>query len=197
MTPFEAFELYTALKLHFTKPGYDFFKYNGKTKLRPESFDARTDKVFFQKLAKHQDVKGFLIANFLNNPRMWIRDLSYSKEAEVTYRDWLKKQQSLMYVFKSDLSHLDEDFDSNLVIREAGQHPGLLRLWLQRVITFETFCILVKMIGCGSYWRIKLRYDPMVETTLDTADKYYPFLTFDHDTAKKLVKDEFQVGEVA
>ena len=67
MTPFEAFSMYIALKNHFTQKRFDYLKYNGKSRMTQKSFDKRKDKIFFQKLAKHEDVQGFLIANFIKN----------------------------------------------------------------------------------------------------------------------------------
>jgi len=43
MTAFESYRVYSALKLHFTTDSYDYFKYNGKTKVTPENFEKRKD----------------------------------------------------------------------------------------------------------------------------------------------------------
>ena len=50
MTPFEAYCEYVSLKNHFTQSGYDYFKYNGKTRLKPATFQKRKDRIFFEKL---------------------------------------------------------------------------------------------------------------------------------------------------
>ena len=116
MTPFEAYCEYVSLKNHFTQSGYDYFKYNGKSNLKYESFVKRNDKIFFQKLAKHEDVINFLIANFSINNKLWIKNLAYSEESENIYKQWLKRQNSLSYIFKQDLSKLDDNFDNNFII---------------------------------------------------------------------------------
>ena len=51
-TGFAAFALYNALKLHFTSESYDYFKYNGKTNVSPQSFMTRKDKYQFYKLSR-------------------------------------------------------------------------------------------------------------------------------------------------
>ena len=51
MTDFEAYLQFLALKLHFTSDHYDYFKYNGKHNASLESYDKRTDKRFFKRLA--------------------------------------------------------------------------------------------------------------------------------------------------
>ena len=49
---YEAYKKYLAIKLHFTKDEYDFFKYNGETNAKFETFIQRNDKYFFVKVAR-------------------------------------------------------------------------------------------------------------------------------------------------
>ena len=49
---YEAYKKYLAIKLHFTKDRYDYFKFNGQTKASYESFIQRNDKYFFIKTAR-------------------------------------------------------------------------------------------------------------------------------------------------
>ena len=109
MTAFEAYKEYVALKNHFTKANYDYIKYNGHVTVKLDSFNKRKDKLFFEKLAKIENVHEFLIANFSVNPKLWIRDLAYSEDAQLTYNDWKKRQQSLTYNLKQDLGKLFTD----------------------------------------------------------------------------------------
>ena len=54
MTGFEVYKMYLSLKQHFTKPDYDYYKYNGKVRANEKSFEQRQDRYFFKKLAtKH------------------------------------------------------------------------------------------------------------------------------------------------
>ena len=39
MTGFEVYKTYLALKQHFTKQEYDYFKYNGKVRANENSFE--------------------------------------------------------------------------------------------------------------------------------------------------------------
>jgi hypothetical protein len=103
MTGFESYQIYLAMKNHFTKDGYDFFKYNGKVRVKESSFIKRNDKLFFEKLAKHDDPYGLLVSNLSQNPKLWIRDISYSDAANEMYIKWLKIQQSMKYTVKQDL----------------------------------------------------------------------------------------------
>lgn len=190
MSAFECYQEYVALKNHFTKPSYDYFKYNGKVKLNNNSFEKRKDKLFFQKLAKHPDVHNFLIANLSDNEKTWIRDLAYSENAEKVYKDWLKRQQSLSYVFKQELTKLKSNFNENFICNE-NQHPYLLRLYLGKEISLETLCLLLEFSGAMKYWNSKLEYDLVWDSLKTKIEKYIPFVKGDKDKLKKIVLDYF------
>ena len=190
MSAFECFKEYVALKNHFSKPTYDYFKYNGKVKLNPSSFDTRKDKLFFQKLAKHPDVQNFLIANLSENERAWIKDLAYSEDAEKVYKTWLKRQQSLSYVFKQELGKLDSDFNRNFLCK-SNEHPMLLKKFLGKEISLETMCLLLEFAGAKKYWDAKMQYDLVYDSVKTKIEKYSPFIKCDKDKLKKIVLDYF------
>jgi hypothetical protein len=190
MSGFECYKEYLALKQHFTQHGYDYFRYNGKVKANNSSFDSRKDKLFFQKLAKHPDVKNFLIANLSVNEKVWIRELAYSDDAEKTYKDWLKRQQSLTYVFKQDLSKLDFNFNDNFIVKD-NEHPVLLKKYFGKEISLETICLLLEFSGAKKYWDSKMQYDLVWENTKTKIEKYTPFINVDKENLKKIVLDYF------
>ena len=190
MSAFECYQEYLALKNHFSKPTYDYFKYNGKIKLNAASFDRRKDKLFFQKLAKHPDVHNFLIANLSENEKSWIRELAYSEEAEKTYKSWLKRQQSLSYVFKQELGNLDIRFNENLICRD-NEHPFLLKLYLGKQVSLDTLCLLLDISGAKKHWDSKMQYDLIWDTIRIKVEKYSPFITCDKDKMKNIVLDYF------
>lgn len=187
---FDCYKEYLALKQHFTKPAFDYHKYNGKVNARVESFDRRKDKMFFQKLAKHPDVHNFLLANLSYNEKLWIRDLAYGDDAERIYKDWLKKQQSLSYVFKQELSRLGDNFN-DLFICKDNEHPLLMKKFLGNEVSLETLCILLKITKAKSAWDRNMQYDPIWDSLSTKVDKYTPFINFDHDKLKKIVIDHF------
>jgi len=191
MNGYEAYKEYLALKQHFTKPTYDYIKYNGKVRSNQDSFNKRKDKVFFDKLAKHENVHNFLIANLVKDPKVWIKELAYSENAEQIYLEWKKRQQSLSYVFKTELSKLDEEFNSNFKMTKNESHPLLFRLYLAEVISLETLCILLEITKAKKYWDQAMEYDPIYEALKLSIEKYTPFINFDRDKFKKIVLDFF------
>ena len=72
MTGYEVYQMYLALKMHFTKDSYDFVKYKGRVSASEKSFEERRDRYFFKKLAtKYEGSKilDYLVANFMDNPK--------------------------------------------------------------------------------------------------------------------------------
>ena len=62
MTPFDAYKTYLALKNHFSKPKYDYFKYAGKSRASIESFNKRKDRYWFERISRQkndEEIKNF------------------------------------------------------------------------------------------------------------------------------------------
>jgi hypothetical protein len=191
VTSFEAFKLYISLKNHFTQKKYNYFKYNGKSRTSQDSFDKRKDKIFFQKLSKHSDVLGFLLSNLLVNNKSWIKDITYNENSDKIYNDWLKRKQSLTYVFKNDIKKLDDDFNSNFLIQE-NNHPTILKLYLSNEISLETFCILIDISGAKKYFDKMLKNDVMWDEIGLLVEKYTPFITYDKEKYKNILLTNYE-----
>ena len=137
--PFESYRLYNALKLHF-ESGYDAVKYNFKSNVTPKSFFNRKDKYFFAKLAKKHNgnLKDYYVANFKAG-KSYIGDMM-DEEGEQTYRDHKRIQESIHRVFSVDINRIrEEDVVFNTLFEaKEGQHPLIIKLWLQEEISLET-----------------------------------------------------------
>ena len=190
MTAYEAYRDYLALRNHFNNEKYDYFKYLGKVSGSVVSFEKRKDRFFFEKLAKHRDPHGLMVANFIDNPKTWIKDIAYSEAASKTYEAWVKRLQSLTYLIAEDAKKLDPDFNSNFKV-EDGEHPNILRLYLGGQITLETLVVLCDILGCTSYWEKKMEGDPIWEETSLKIKKYRPFVKYDATKIKQRLVDIF------
>jgi hypothetical protein len=142
------------------------------------------------KMAKHSDAFNYMLANLLDDEKAWIKDIAYSPKAEQIYQDWMKRSQSLTYVFSNELAKLDSDFNSNFKVKD-NSHPLLLKLYLRREISLETLIILVDLVGCVKYWSKKMEYDPNWDNVSIKIQKYRPFLKYDREKYKKIVLDFF------
>lgn len=189
---YRAYTYYLALKHHFNKDGYDMFKYNCKVNATIRSFETRRDKFYFYKASKIENYKDFMLANILEDQNLWIKDMIDNKEkSESIYKDWVKRTQSLSYVFKTDLGLLDDDLNSNLV-SQKGQHPKLLRLYVSNQICIETLIILADLTKVFSHWD-KVLVDKIIYPDINKKCKnYYPFLKYDKTKMKKIVLDKYK-----
>ena len=92
MTDFEAYLQFLALKLHFTSDHYDYFKYNGKHNASLESYDKRTDKRFFKRLARRNiNIVEYYVSNLIDG-KEWV-----SQFDDKVWKEWLSRNQSIEY----------------------------------------------------------------------------------------------------
>jgi hypothetical protein len=142
------------------------------------------------KVAKHPDPRNYILSNLVKNPKLWIKEIAYSSESEDVYRGWAKRQQSLIYLFKEELSKLNADFDSNFKVMDQT-HPYVIKLFIREEISLETLVLLVDLVKCSAYWSKRFEYDPTVEDVLNKIMKYRPFIQYDREKVKNIVLDKF------
>ena len=106
-----------------------------------------------------------------------------------TYTEWLKRQESLTYLFNRDLNKMDDPFDSNL--RVTGTYPSLLELYYNGEINLETITIIANMTGCIPYWSKKIQEPIIFPKTKLILEKYHPFIMYDKSKIKKLILSHF------
>ena len=190
--PFESYKLYNALKLHF-ETNYDAIKYNFKSNVTPQSFFKRKDKYFFAKLAKkyNGELKDFYVSQFINTEK-YVGDMMDS-EAEQNYMKYKKIKESIHRVFSVDINRIGEEnvpFD-NLFKAVDGQHPLIVKLWMQEEISLETVVILNSIFGFIDRESKNISDTIIWPDTRRLIEKYTPFVNFDVNKCKKLLTKEF------
>ena len=186
---FNCYVKYLAMKKHFTTDQYDYHKYRGKIRASFDTYRTRNDVFFLHKLAQKDDPEKLLMANMIVKPNIWIREI-LEQAGEDRYIDWLKKRDSLTRVVKEDLTKLRDVYQDNFV-SVNGQHPEILRLFIQRQITLETFTILTHSAKIFDYWDANLVDKIVARDIIRLSKKYYPFLDIDQKKFKKVIKDYF------
>jgi hypothetical protein len=192
MNGYELYCTYLAVKQHMTTAGYDFHKYEGSIRSSVDSFEKRRDKYYFHKLARKlndADVVPFLVANFIENEKVWIRDL-LDERAFLVYRDWQRRNQSLTYMFKEDFSKICEVNPNTLELIkvEGGNYPELLRMYMQKEVSIETMVIIHQLSGMLDKWKGRITDDviyPKIELKIR---KYMPFMSVNLDSMKNVVR---------
>jgi len=149
VTPFETYQHYLSLKNHFTNPKYDFFKYGAKTRASITSFNLRKDTYFFERTSRKlsdKDRVDFLVSNFVeaDSPsNLWIGQIINSGER--TYADWMRRQQSLTYLFKEQSMELFSENELEAVFNCSKGHPPVFKKYLSGKLSLETFVIYEKI----------------------------------------------------
>jgi len=191
VSPFETYQHYLSLKNHFTNPKYDFFKYGAKTRASVTSFNKRKDKYWFEKTSRKyndKEVVDFLVSNFTatDNPQnLWIGEIINSGERN--YAEWMKRQQSLTYLFKEQSNELFSENELESVFDCSKGHPTVLKKFLSGTISLETLVIYNKIFLFGNKFDKQL-LDPVWETVSLKLKKYTPFLNIDVFQYKNILR---------
>tara|TARA_B100000676_G_C17792781_1_gene687964 strand:- start:81 stop:683 length:603 start_codon:yes stop_codon:yes gene_type:complete len=197
VTPFETYQTYLSMKSHFTNPKYDFFKYAGKSRATVTSFNKRKDKYWFEKTSRKysdQQILDFLLSNFVNanNPQnLWIGEIINS--GEKNYSEWMKRQQSLTYLFKEQSNKLLLEKNLDEVLNCSKGHPVILKKYLGGDLSLETLVIFEKIFSFGKNFDKKLK-DPVWETVSLKIKKYIPFININVFNYKKILKEVISNG---
>ena len=198
MTGYEAFSLYTSLKLHFNSDSYCYFKYNGKVSTSIGAFENRKDKWHFYKLSRrftNVDIcRDYIVANLVYNHDVWVGHL-LTNEADVEYRKRQKIIQSLTYTFTNEIESLmNHGKPNDLLISQEGEYPELLIKLLHEEISLETVCILNKVLEFIPSWDRKIGDTIHYPNISKKIKKYTPFIPFEPTKYKLILKKEYDAN---
>lgn len=192
MNGYDLYCLYQGVKLHFTSENYNFFQYDGKTRVSVDAFQRRRDKFLFHRLArKYRDdeMVPFLVSNFVHSDDNWTKSL-LEDEAEQTYKEWKRKTDSMSKIYEEDLRKICPDpkeFNKLFEVKD-GQFPTLLVALLQKEVTIETMVILNNILRFIPIWDKKVTDDIIYPKVSRKIRKYGAFLTVDTNKYKQLTK---------
>lgn len=181
MQPIDAYLLYCSLKAHFGDTDYDFFKYEGKTRIKRDSFYKRKDRLFFVKLTKigghntteYADILNFLVSNFIKHPNGYIANFSNE-----TYQDWLYRKQNFYTIFSDEMRPLVKDFEPLFQVK-GNTHPKLLQEYFGKRVSLETLVILDQMLDYSKKWSKDMSGDFLWDDVKKLMKNYKGFLTID------------------
>lgn len=187
MNSFEVYSTYVALKTHFSRKTYDYFKYNGTVKVSIEKYNKRPDKYFFEKIAKKynkEEVIQYFVSNFLVNSNFHIIQMNNQN-----YVEWQRKMQSFSYLFSMDVDTILERCTS---INECMQcnnsnHSQVLKLFLGGSLMMETLIMLNRLTGFIDRYDDLLNEDPIWKQLSFTLKKYDPFIQGSSKQVKQII----------
>jgi len=181
--PNEALQLYLSIKLHFTSESYDVIKYGFKTR-GTSDYTKRRDRYQILKLSRHKDPKGLLIANLSLKPNLWLGDL-FSNDGKERYFEWQRYREAQTYLFAEEIKQLN---GASFKYKE-GEHPEVLRLFLSQAICLETLTILDDFVSFTHFWSFS---DPIWDEVKFRIVKYRPFVEYNYDKIKDILKRHFR-----
>jgi hypothetical protein len=136
------------------------------------------------------EIKAYFVANFAecNDPQsLWIGEII--RTGEDTYTNWLKKSQSLFYLFKTEAEvFINKDSFVELFEIKNNQHPEILKKYFQKAISLETMVILDMILDYVKKFDKKLT-DPVWETVSLRIRKYKSFINIDVAKYKEVLKE--------
>ena len=196
---FDVFKTYLAIKLHFTSDSYDYFKYEGKINCKLDTFTKRNDRYFFHKLStkyKQDEIIDFFVSNFLSDDKKWIGNLLQNDGKDV-YLDFKKRKESFNYFFRSDCNNVLNDFSSRGLSFDTGftcingQHPRVLRLLIQKKISYQTAIVLDYYLTFIKNWDKKIEEKIVWPNISNKIIKLKPFIRFNSVECKNILKEIF------
>ena len=193
VTPFECYKTYVAMKQHFTKDKYDYFKYGGKSRASATSFNNRKDRYFFERMSRKksdEQIVQYFISNFISTEdpsKVWIGEII--KNGETNFQDWQKRNQSLAYVFGDEIERVFKGSSFDSYFDSSGQHPKILKEYLKGEVSIETLVILDRILGYVERFDKKM-LDPIWGSVSLKIKKYKPFLNIDVPRYKKILKEK-------
>ena len=192
MDGFKAYKYYIAVKLHYTKDSFDVFKNRGNLKGTRDAFNARNDRMMFEKLARKYPVDKELIQYYVANFAYGNDAAVYSfEEAESNLLEWNRRKQSITKIFQDDFNKIILDAcknklkpDAILNLTDKG-YCSILKLFLGNQITLETVRIIDDLLPVIHTWKQNESMLLLWENEIRRIEKSKGFVSYDRD---KIVK---------
>ena len=174
MQPIDVYQMYCAMKAHFSKSSYNFIKYGGKTKVSRDSFWKRNDRYFFVKISKkynNDEIKDYLLSNFIQNRNGYIANFN-----DQNYENWLDRKMMFYNIFQQELKPYIKNFEPLFEVKD-GNHPTLLKEYLGKRVSLETLVILDELVDFSKKWDEQLGDDVVWPDIKNLMKNYKGFLT--------------------
>lgn len=183
MTPHQLAWRWKAVWLHFTRPNYDYFKYEGKAGGPSEKkFLESKDRWIFEKLSKRRDPIEFMVSCALKRGHLGDADGS----VEEYHFERRRRLEALSHHVTLELKHLDpKDFGMNFL----GDPPKILWHYWGKRVSLEVMTALAYLSGAHKIWERSQDY--MVKADGHLVKKYYPWLQCDSLTVADKVKSAY------
>jgi hypothetical protein len=192
MTTLEAYQIYLAVRLHFTNKKYDITHTKGRVRVVPGQLENKPRmKYSLEKMSVRFPRKkfiNFLVASFARgeNPL-------FSPNAETNYQQFVKYMEGMSYFYERDLRQLQTSCDCTEVeaLWSGENHPVILKEYLGGRIHLETLIILDRLFKFSTILNERLSGDAVWEPLYEVMYKYLLFIKFDEDKVRMITRKVF------
>lgn len=194
LSPFDTYKLYLSVKNHFSRPTYDFFKYQGKTKASITAFEKRRDRFFFDKLSKKyedQELVDLFVSNILID-KTWVGDY-LEEDGHDTYIKYMRRKQSFSYTFTNELekAFMSVSNIKCLFQTKQNEYPQIIQLHMNGVIGIDTLGVLNRFIKFSDKFNSTIGEDDVIWSKIRIkCEKVTPFLDYDETKLKTILKQK-------
>lgn len=194
LSPFDTYKLYLSIKNHFSRPTYDFFKYQGKTKASITAFEKRRDRFFFDKLSKKyedQELVDLFVSNILID-KTWVGDY-LEEDGHDTYIKYMRRKQSFSYTFTNELekAFMSVSNIKCLFQTKQNEYPQIIQLHMNGVIGIDTLGVLNRFIKFSDKFNSTIGEDDVIWSKIRIkCEKVTPFLDYDETKLKTILKQK-------
>ena len=186
-----AYVVFITVRTHFESRSFDFFKHH-KVKAHKETYEKRNDKWFFEKIAKRyetKDLRDFFIANRLVDCK-YITEL-LEDEAHQNYINYQARRQALSYLYSGELDKVFKHGIQKPFEIAKDKYPYIITLYLRGVISPETMVILNDYIPFFEKFDKYLGRNDIIWSRVELKlEKYKPFLKYDRERFKRILKEK-------
>lgn len=187
MDTFKAYKDFSAIKLHFTS-NYDYFKYNGKTRLTWNSFEKFNGKRILHNILRNHksDFIEFIATGFAYDPNIkWIGDFT-DEEVEDNWTKHQRNMQSLTRTVTVELEELLIQAGSiKFVLMGNDELPLIEKNRINGLTSIETCVLLDKLFN---YINKNRCTHPLWEN-VQVIKKFSPFLDIDKSKFAPIIKE--------
>lgn len=194
MNPFHTYKIYLAVRNHFNLENYDYFKYQGKSKAKLESFLKRRDRWIFEKLSKgarEEEVTTFFSSNFSRNQR-WSVFQYNDEESMRNYSYHRRWEQSFRYMFANEVQTLFTSVahPKELFKCSKTSYPKIMNAGRAGVVSIETISVLNFFIDFAARYDTMYGRDDAVWSMFRLPIiKLHPFLHYNKSTATATLRE--------
>jgi hypothetical protein len=146
------YEVFNAMKFHWTTEGYDFIKFKGKLKnANRVTLDQSRDRSLYYRLnEKYKDERDFvltIIPLFLDNQDLHVSGMLQGDEAGKKAMSWYRKIQRMPRFFADDCDIITKYIkEHGMSYQQFFYGNAVLDMVIMDVVNLETFIILDKCI---------------------------------------------------